>query len=119
MSTRVITSYYDSGEKASEHEEANGILSGHVRRWHQNGQLFVEAEYKDGLAHGVSQQWTESGIQTLFCIRKKGSLHGKYQSWWDDGIPKEEGIFLDGVRQPGYRWYKTDGTLWKELQTES
>lgn len=115
MSTNKVTHHYDSGEISSEYEEIDGVINGCLKRWHQNGALFVEAEYKDGLIHGFSKQWTESGIQTLSCSLQNGSFHGKYQSWWDDGVLKEEGYFIDGVRQPGYRWHKTDGSLWKEL----
>ena len=28
---------------------------------------------------------------------------------------KEQGEFKDGVRQPGYCWYRTDGTLWQKI----
>jgi len=46
----------------------------------------------------------------MFC-----QFDGSYQSWWDNGVLKEQGVFKNGVRQPGYRWFNEDGTLHQEL----
>lgn len=110
--------HYPSGMLKTEWTEKDGKLEGMRRFWFENGQLFAEAEYRDGLTNGVIREWTEDGQLTLLATCKDGKLDGHYQSWWDDGVPKEDGFYLQGRSQKGYRWFRPNGELWRESVAE-
>lgn len=99
----------------SQYFELNGKLVGLRRRWYKGGGLFSEAEFANGVANGIVRQWSEAGVLTLYANTKDGELDGPYRSWWDNAMLKEEGVFAQGVRQPGFRWYREDGSLWREV----
>ena len=112
---RVVREMHPNGTVQCEYAEVDGKIEGHRRYWYPAGQLLSEAEFVLGIANGRIREWTKGGLLCLSATRKNGVLDGRYESWWDDGKPKEHGDFKDEVRQPGYRWYHTDGTLWREL----
>lgn len=112
---QVCRRYFPGGQLMTEWTERNGQLHGWRRHWFADGRLFSEAEYNNGLPHGVIREWTEDGQLTLSATRVNGQLDGHYQSWWDDGIRKEDGMYVRGVRQPGYSWFRPNGELWREL----
>lgn len=115
LDKQIITNRFPTGELESQHTEVGGVACGVKRRWHLNGQLFSEAEFQDGLVDGVIRQWSSEG-QLILCARAKaGELDGYYESWWDNGLPKEQGSYSAGVRQSGYKWFREDGALWREL----
>jgi antitoxin component YwqK of YwqJK toxin-antitoxin module len=116
----IVRRYFDSGKLMfeyyeNERKEKNGIS----RHWYENGQLMSEANYCNGLAEGILRQWTESGQLIRYSESSIGKLQGRYQSWWDDGILKEDGYYVDDKRQIGYRWFKTDGSLWSKIEADS
>jgi antitoxin component YwqK of YwqJK toxin-antitoxin module len=112
----VVRDYFESGELISEHMTVAGVKQGTERGWHKNGQIFYEMHYVGGRAEGPYSQWDESGRPLLRTNLKQGKNDGFYQSWWNSGALKEEGYYVDDVRQPGYRWYSADGTLWSTYE---
>jgi antitoxin component YwqK of YwqJK toxin-antitoxin module len=113
----LIENYFPTGEVESRHEVTDPSRGRSLRRrWYRNGQLFSETEFLHRKPHGRIREWTETGTLILDAVNKNGILDGYYQSWWDDGTLKEQGTFINGKRQTGYRWFATDGSLWKELQ---
>lgn len=117
---KVIRDHFDSGELRSEYsEDESQRKDGVSRHWYKNGQLMSEAEYRRGQAQGVLREWNENGRLIMYSERSNGKLHGHFQSWWDDGTPKEDGYYLNGERQAGYRWYRADGSLWTETPPPS
>ena len=116
QSDRVVkVNRFPTGELESEFTEVDGKIEGKRRRWHQSGQLFSEAEFVNGLLEGDLREWTKEGVMVLSAQMHKGEFHGRYESWWDNGTPKERGEFIDGVRQPGFTWFREDGSVWKQL----
>lgn len=115
---QVHRRYFPTGELMSEWTELNGLLHGWRRFWFVDGRLFTEAEYRNGLPHGLIREWTEDGQLTLLAMRKDGKLDGHYQSWWDDGVKKEDGFYVQGRKQKGYRWFRSNGELWRESEAE-
>jgi len=113
MSDKTVREYFGSGELSSEHtENAEGHQEGVSRRWYGNGQLWIEAHYSNGKAHGLLREWNENGQLIMQAERANDVFHGRFDSWWENGLPKEQGHYLNGKRQPGYCWYRIDGTLW-------
>ncbi len=115
MEKVLVREYFASGSIKSEHYEINGAKDGLEQWWHENGQIFTECEYVSGVPHGRVQVWSESGHFRALEFVKNGASHGEYTSWWDNGNIKEHGIFIEGVRQSGFKWYHKDGSLWSEL----
>lgn len=113
--SRVVREMHPNGTVQCEYTEVNGKIEGYRRRWYPTGQLLSEMEFVNGVSNGRIKEWTATGVLTLSALLKNGEFHGRYESWWDDGKPKEQGEFKDGVRQPGYCWYRSDGTLWSKL----
>jgi MORN repeat variant len=114
-SSKVVRNTFPNGALESEYTEVDGKVEGCHRSWYPTGQLFSELDFVNGIKNGQIREWTESGQLRLSASIKNGEFHGRYESWWDDGKLKEQGEFKDGVRQPGYCWYRTDGTLWSKL----
>jgi antitoxin component YwqK of YwqJK toxin-antitoxin module len=112
---RVVRDVYPNGVLRSEYTEVDGKAEGVRRYWYQTGQLLSELVFSNGIQNGQIREWTEQGVLTLSASIKNGEFDGRYESWWNDGKPKEQGDFRAGVRQPGYCWYRTDGTLWSKL----
>ena len=113
--SKVVREMHPNGTVQREFTEVNGKIEGYRRRWYPTGQLLSEMEFVNGVSNGRIREWKAAGVLTLSASLKDGEFHGRYESWWDDGKPKEQGEFKGGVRQPGYCWYRTDGTLWSKL----
>lgn len=116
VKAKTLRQCYPSGRLKAEWTEKDGKLDGLRRFWFESGQLFAEAEYRDGVIDGYLREWTEEGRMTLLAKAKGGEFHGDYQSWWDDGVIKEEGVYVAGKRQPGYRWYRSNGEFWRKSE---
>jgi MORN repeat variant len=114
-SSKVVRNMFPNGALESEYTEVGGKIEGCHRSWYPTGQLFSELDFVNGVKNGRIREWTEGGLLRLSASLKNGVFDGRYESWWDDGKPKEQGEFKDGVRQPGYCWYRMDGTLWQKL----
>jgi antitoxin component YwqK of YwqJK toxin-antitoxin module len=111
--TRVL---YPTGEVESSVDIVDPLLEKSIqRRWYRNGQMLSEVELVSGIPNGRVRQWTENGTLILDAVKLNNVHDGLYQSWWDNGVLKEQGVFLKGERQPGYKWFKNDGSLWQEL----
>lgn len=108
------TTYFPSGAIQSCYRKVEGSEFWIKQFWYENGSLLSEIGYLDGVPHGIIREWSALGFLTLCADMKHGEFDGNYQSWWSDGVLKEQGQFKQGRRQPGYRWFKTDGTLWRE-----
>jgi len=73
-----------------------------------------EVEFHSGVRNGVLREWNKRGQLILSASVRDGEFDGDYKSWWDSGGVKEVGVYTKGERQPGYRWYRADGSLWSE-----
>jgi antitoxin component YwqK of YwqJK toxin-antitoxin module len=116
MTNILVKNYFSSGELESEHYELNGLKHGTLRRWYKNGKLFSESTFINGKIDGLSRLWNEDGVCYISSELRNGVLHGEYISRWDSGSLKEYGFYVDGKRQPGYKYYREDGSLWHEIK---
>jgi hypothetical protein len=55
------TSWYQSGQKRSEHTYHKGKLSGLSTKWFENGQKMDQGNYRDGKLHGLWIFWDQRG----------------------------------------------------------
>jgi len=111
---QIHREYFPSGQLKAEWSEKNEKLEGWRRLWFENGQLFAEAEYHDGLMNGLLQQWSPEGLLVLSAHLENDEYHGPFKSWWQSGLPKEDGVYIQGKMQKGFRFYKVNGDFWKE-----
>ena len=94
-------------------EYENGLLNG-VKEIFTKENLLSQLNYKNGKLNGLCQQWSESGQLLMRNYFIDGEKDGSFVSYWENGVCKEEGAFKVGKRVGIYRWYKHDGSLWKE-----
>lgn len=111
---KVIQEFWHSGGLKLEYHVLNGVKHGAQRRWYEGGSLLSECTFAHGKIHGVARLWTETGLCDLEEHYENDVTHGEYTSRWDSGGLKEHGFYVDGKRQPGYKYYREDGSLWCE-----
>ena len=113
---KCIREYFSSGKLMYEYyEDELSRRTGLLRHWHENGQLMLEVNYLNNLVEGVSKTYTENGVLIIYQEFISGKLNGVYKSWFDDGTRKEDGLYVNDIRQLGYKWYKHNGDLWHIL----
>jgi len=110
----LIQEFDPNGFIKSEHFELDGVKHGDSRMYHEDGSLFCECTYVYGKINGLCRMWTESGVCYIEENCVDGVLHGEYISRWNSGGLKEHGSYENGKRQPGYKYYREDGSLWCE-----
>lgn len=114
----VERDYYESGGLKSEIEILAGLRHGRTRYWFECGALMVEGNFYRGYCEGVVREWYADGLLMCEYEMLSGKYHGFYRSWWKNGNQKELGHWLMGVRQPGYCWYRINGSVWRVLEEE-
>lgn len=108
--------FYSTGEIESTIETVDARLRTSIqRRWYRTGQMLSEVELMNGIPNGRVRSWAENGTLILDATKVNNIHEGLYQSWWDNGALKEHGNFSKGERLAGYKWFKSDGSLWQEL----
>ena len=66
------------------------LVTGKVRKWHENGQLMRDWQYKDGIANGVSKEWHENGQLRVETTYKDGKKDGVSKMWFENGQLRSE-----------------------------
>jgi antitoxin component YwqK of YwqJK toxin-antitoxin module len=93
---------YQNGQKKSEKNYSDGMLSGLFIKWAENGQKLEESNYKDGLLNGLSMTWKNNGEkyeEINYVIGKKNGIAIQYsdghkwieQTYKDDQL---DGLYL-------------------------
>ena len=95
-------------------EYENDLLNGVKEIRTKEHLLLSQARYVNGKLNGLCQQWNDNGALRLRFTCTDGKYDGDYISFWDNEVCKEIGTFKAGERVGVYRWYKHDGSLWKE-----
>ena len=111
----LIKHFHESGSIKSEHYEINGVRHGIERLWCMDGTLLSECTFSHGKLHGVARLFTETGLAYIEENFENGVRHGEYISRWDSGGLKEHGFYIHGEPQPGYKYYREDGTLRRQV----
>ena len=111
----LIKEFWDSGILKIERYELNGVQHGIQRRWCEDGSLLSECTFVHGKLHGVARLFTETGLAYIDENFENGVRHGEYISRWDSGGLKEHGFYIHGEPQPGYKYYREDGTLRRQV----
>ena len=111
----LIKEFWDSGILKIERYELNGVQHGIQRRWCEDGSLLSECTFVHGKLHGVARLFTETGLAYIDENFENGVRHGEYISRWSSGGLKEHGFYIHGEPQPGYRYYREDGSLRRQV----
>ncbi|MEW5823267.1 MAG: hypothetical protein AB1766_02865 [Pseudomonadota bacterium] len=111
---KLIQEFDGNGLIKSEYFELDGVKNGVQRRWHEDGSIFSECTFIHGKLHGIARLWTAAGVCYIEENFEHGVRHGEYTSRWNSGGLKEHGFYVNGKRQPGYKYYREDGSLWCE-----
>ena len=117
---KVVTEYYDSGQKKAEgtvtgKHSSTGlyIKDGLHTSWYENGQMKYEWTYKDGERDGLWNSWFEDGQKWYERTYKDGEKDGLRTWWYEDGQKSLEGSYKDGEELSRKRW-NVDGSVRKE-----
>lgn len=76
----------------------NGLLHGTSTSWYQNGQKRSEHTYHEGKLSGLSTKWFENGQKMDQGNYRDGKLHGLWIFWDQRGNEIQREIYKDGLR---------------------
>ena len=117
---------YKRGEKVIRDEAALPVVEIQERR-RDDGSLEETVTYVNGLKQGVSRRFDESGeviggsvfesdqIIAEGITQMDGTRSGFWKEYWDNGNVRSEGVYIDGVRDGEWTFYRFSGE--KEQQS--
>ena len=70
----VWMAWHSNGQKLSEIEWENDLMSGSFRTWHENGQVGTIGQTRDGEVDGAWKEYYENGKLEAHSINKMGTL---------------------------------------------
>jgi len=117
----LATSWYESGEKNSEHNFKDGIKNGLATEWYKNGKKKSEKNYKDGEPVELSDyRWYQNGQKSseekyMFWEVRGGRypIYSKY--WYENGQKSNEFNYKDGKADGLWTWWYENGQKKKEI----
>ena len=110
---KKITANPDDGSYECR-EYKDGVLQGISEVFDSNRTKVSHSGYVEGRLNGLCQAWRSHGSAHMVFHCVDGEYDGAYMTFWHTGFVKESGTFRKGKRVGIYRWYKHDGSLWKE-----
>ncbi|NND23134.1 MAG: TIGR02281 family clan AA aspartic protease, partial [Acidimicrobiia bacterium] len=95
------------------------LVTGKLRKWHENGQLELEVTVKNGKPVGVAKGWYEDRQLKFEGTYRDGKLHGVEKKWYENGKPWETVTWKDGKLDGIYKsWYKNRQLEFEQTYTE-
>lgn len=84
----------------------NGLLTGIAVAYSPTTQIIIEeTEYLNGIKNGACNKYYDNGRPMVKMSYKNDKLDGNYISYYPNGIPKEEGMFKDGIKIGEWKTY--------------
>ncbi len=107
----AVTTWHDSGAKASEGVLLDGQRQGAWSFWYSDGGLRWQGTFERDVAVDVERAWYANGQQHYEGTLQAGKRSGTYRFWYDNGMPEREAEFVDDVQHGKCRRWDLDGHL--------
>lgn len=112
----VSTEYDETGKVVEEGEYLDGKEEG---PWFDvTGDCVIKGTYRDGLRNGMWYYYyldRKEGKTDSICFYKGNFIEdnpdGKHTWYWEDGKVKDEGSYVNGLKEGDWYKYNSDGTL--------
>ncbi len=114
--TGVLVETYETGERKSRSEIAEGRLAGLSESWYTNGQPQRVEHFHAGVSHGLRTKWHPNGRKLSEVQIVQGQLQGTFRRWYEDGNLHEEIQLEDGKPEGVSRAYYPSGFLRAEAR---
>ncbi|MCW5552774.1 MAG: toxin-antitoxin system YwqK family antitoxin [Verrucomicrobiae bacterium] len=114
--TGVLVETYETGERKSRSEIAEGRLEGRSERWYTNGQPQRLEYFHAGVAHGLRTKWHPNGRRLSEVQIIQGQLEGTFRRWYEDGTLHQEILLENGKPEGIARAYYPSGFLRAEAR---
>jgi antitoxin component YwqK of YwqJK toxin-antitoxin module len=114
--TGVMVETYETGERKSRSEIANGLFEGLYETWYTNGQPQCLEQFHAGVSHGLRTSWHPNGRKLSEVQIVQGKLEGTFRRWYEDGNLHEEIALENGKPEGISRGYYPSGFLRAEAR---
>lgn len=114
--TGVMVETYETGERKSRSEIAEGRLEGLSESWYTNGQPQCLEYFCAGDSHGLRTKWHPNGRKLSEVQIVQGQLEGTFRRWHEDGSLYEEIQLVSGKPEGVSRAYYPSGFLRAEAR---
>ena len=115
---KLITTYYDSGEKFEEFQYTGDLIKhGVYRRYSPKGILIESSNYINGQLEGERIIYNfDSGVKEISEIYRNDILNGRHIVFHSNGEMKSLGVYDNNVLSGPVKFYDTSGMLTEEFQ---
>lgn len=84
----------------------NGVLTGTSTVFSPiTHNITEETEYLNGIKNGICNKYYDNGRPMVKMSYKDDKLDGSYVSYYPNGVPKEEGMFKEGMKVGEWKTY--------------
>ena len=102
--------YYETGEKKSEFNYANGKIEGLHKIYYKSGKLFAVTNYKNSLRQSYNSFY-ESGVNYIKFTANDGLIEGDWIAYYESGAIEQKVEYVNGKKQGLLKDYNISGKL--------
>lgn len=114
--TGVMIETYETGERKTRSEIAEGRLEGLSESWFTNGQRQRLEHFRAGISHGLRTKWHPNGSKLSEVQIVQGKLEGTFRRWHENGSLHQEIQLVNGKAEGVSRAYYPSGFLSAEAR---
>ena len=89
----------------------NGNLDGSFERYYSSGEILFRRNYVNGQKEGEQKEFYINGQEERVSIYKEGKLNSTVTEFWKSGIVRSIYNYRDDLEDGWYKIYETDGLL--------